>query len=351
MPERDLLKRVISITDPSTTGLHLLRKNGRVLLGLAGDSEAAAKTLRLYQPQRSLARVSVRLLQIAISLGLQKLVLPRIPIDAMGTALEPPFPEVIEGSCGILIGSPEHRVRRTIASYQTPNGWEVAKIAFGPESWDVIHGEASVLLSLPENTAGAPGMLALHRGPDISLMRMPYIEGEVLHQGESAEAIAILNAWFSELPPKPMNEFPEWPLIQSALLDHPKAAAVTKHLSQKLLRPTVRHGDFARWNLLRTSEGKIMVVDWEMGAASGMPGIDLVHFFAQDARLVNRLPAAEVVQSMFQSLQAPECRAYLEKSGWGNDTKEAMIASLAFSIGTKEQASEEVLDALLQSWQ
>jgi hypothetical protein len=350
MTDHDLLNGVISIVDPAAKSLQLLRKNGRVLLGLPEERAAATKTLRLYQPQRTTARIVVGLVKRSISLGLARSILPQASIEAVPAPMEPPFPQVEKGTCGILLGSPEHRVRRAIASYQTANGWEVAKVAFGPNGWDVIQGEANTLLALPENTAGAPKVLAVHRGHDISLMRMLLIEGTVLQQSSSIKAVAILDAWISGHAPKPMEEFFEWPMIQHALSRHPKAAAVTQHLSQMKLRPAMRHGDFARWNLLQTSDGNIMVLDWEWSTPCSIPGIDLVHLFAQDARLVNRLPEAEVVQSVQRSLQAPECRAYLQKTGWGNDSEAAIIASIAFTVGAKQQANEGVLEAALHAW-
>jgi hypothetical protein len=350
MTDHDLLNGVISIVDPTAKSLQLLRKNGRILLGLPEERTAATKTLRLYQPQRTAARIVVGLVKQCINLGLARFILPQTSIETAPFPLGPPFPQVNRGTCGILLGSPEHRVRRAIVSYQTAMGWEVAKVAFGPNGWDVIQGEANTLLALPENTAGAPKVLALHRGQDISLMRMPHIEGAVLQQNASNKAVSILDAWISDHAPKPMEEFCEWPLIQHALSRHLKAAAVTKHLSQLQLRPAVRHGDFARWNLLQTSDGNIMVLDWEWSTPCGMPGIDLVHLFAQDARLVNRLPAAEVVQSVQRSLQTPEYRAYLQKTGWGTDVASAIVASIAFTVGAKQQANEEVLEAALHAW-
>jgi hypothetical protein len=65
---------------------------------------------------------------------------------------------------------------------------------------------------------------------------------------------------------------------------------------------------------------------------------------------VNRLPAAEVVQSVQRSLQTPEYRAYLQKTGWGTDVASAIVASIAFTVGAKQQANEEVLEALLHVW-
>jgi hypothetical protein len=49
-------------------------------------------------------------------------------------------------------------------------------------------------------------------------------------------------------------------------------------------------------------------------------------------------------------LSNQECQAYLEKTGWGRDYKSAMLASIAFTVGTKQQANEEVLLSLLNNW-
>jgi hypothetical protein len=181
-------------------------------------------------------------------------------------------------------------------------GWEVAKVAFGPDGWNVIQSEANTLLELPENTAGAPKVLSLHRGKDISIMRMPLIDGSMLQKGESKKAIPILDAWISKQAPIPIEDFAEWPSIVAAVKGHPKAGEIINHLRQKQLKPAVRHGDFARWNLLQKKDGSIMVLDWEWSTPCGMPGIDLVHLFAQDARLVEKLSANAVVQSRMPSL-------------------------------------------------
>jgi hypothetical protein len=350
MTDHDLLKSVISIIDPATDGMRLLRKNGRILLGLPRDRDAALRTLRLYQPQRPMARAMAALVKQGLMFGLSRFILPKLSLEAVPTILEPPFPEVAKGTCGILLGSPEHRVRRAIASYKTDLEWEVAKVAFGPDGWNVIQSEANTLLELPQNTAGAPKVLALHRGKDISIMRMPLIDGSMLRKGESNKAIAILDSWISKQAPIPIEKFSEWPLIVAAVKDHSKAGEVINHLRQKQLKLTVRHGDFARWNLLQTKDGSIMVLDWEWSTPCGMPGIDLVHLFAQDARLVDRLSANAIVQSTIHALEAQDCQAYLKKTGWGRDIKSAMVASIAFTVGTKQQANEEVLLSLLNDW-
>jgi len=349
MSDTDLLSRVFGVLDPGARNLAVLRRGGRLLLCLPADRESATRTLRLYQPQRFLARASVTMVDLLTRCGLHGAMLGKVGVAGGSVDVTPALAGIVRGTCGVMFGSPEHRVRRAIASFKTANGWEVAKIAFGGDGWDVIRGEVEALQSLPGNTPGMPTVLGVHRGTDFALMRLPYFQGRVLGTGETAEAIALLASWQSRLPAKPLREFPEWPAIERALARHPNGGQAVERWSRFQLRPVIRHGDFARWNLIRTAQGGLMVLDWEWGEACGMPGIDLVHFFAQDARLVKRLPPVAVIRSVAQSLQRDDCRNYLEATGWQGDVRATILASIAFTVGTGQQANEEVLAALLNA--
>jgi thiamine kinase-like enzyme len=50
----------------------------------------------------------------------------------------------------------------------------------------------------------------------------------------------------------------------------------------------VRHGDFAPWNLLGGSDGKLRAIDWEYGSPKGFPYLDLAHYILQVAALIYR---------------------------------------------------------------
>jgi hypothetical protein len=288
------------------------------------------------------------LLRLANRAGLLRHILPQISHSSPRKNQTEGLPKVFAGSLGILLGSPEHRDRRAIASYQTAKGWEVAKIAFGPNGWDVIRGESRALESLPQGTKAAPVLSGVHREENLSLMRMPYLQGTIIPQGETSDGITLLESWISDLPAKPVLEFPEWPFIESALMGLPDGQRALEQLSQLHLKPCVRHGDFARWNLLRIHDGTLMALDWEWGTASGMPGIDLVHYFAQDARLVDRRIPTDVCRATEEALNLRACRDYLQRTGWGDQTGLAILASIAFTVGAEQQANTEVLAASLK---
>ncbi len=348
MTDEEAMDYALSTVEAAGRDQSSIKRNGRLFMALPTRRLAALHTLRLYQPQRSKARWFTFLMQFVVLCGLYRHVLPRFRGAGGMMDMKPAMPRCLPGTVGVMLGSPEHRVRRAIASYKTTNGWEVAKIGFGADGWDVIHGEVEALKSLPERTLGAPTLLGVHRGFGVSLMRIPYFRGTVLSPGESTDAIALLESWKSDLPMKLMSEFPEWSAIESALTNYEQGSDILLKLSQKKLLPVIRHGDFARWNLLRLNSGSLMVLDWEWGISSGLPGIDLVHFFAQDARLVQRLNPASIVQHIIKSLDRRDCRDYLENTGWGREINLAILSSIAFTLGAKQQSNEDVLQAALE---
>ena len=347
MTDQELLCRVIACIDPAAQDLRLVRRNGRVLLGLPRSAEAACRALGIYQPQRPAARAMVSGLRALNVVGLSGCVLPKLRISCETTLLHPPLSGIEHGTCGVLLGSPEHRVRRAIASYRNAGAWEVAKISFGEAGARVLEQEALVLKKIQQHAAGPPHMLGLHRGHEATVMRMPYLTGLPIPRGESTEALSLLEQWISEQPPQPIRGFPEWPALESALSGLEHGARVLDRLSQERLRPVICHGDFARWNLLRQQDGNLVVLDWEWGHDDGMPGIDLVHYFLQDARLVERLSPVDAIRQTITTLGSPACRAYLEKTGWSGDPILPIVASLAYKQGAGHQENAEMIEEIL----
>jgi hypothetical protein len=347
MTDHELLSQVLACIDPPARGLRLVRRKGRVLLGLPTGSEAAARALGLYQPQRTPARLMVTCLRGLARVGLHGGVLSKIHLPGGSTTLSPTLTGIDPGTCGVLLGSPEHRVRRAIASYQKDGIWEVAKISFGEAGVRLLEDEAQALEALHPLATGVPRMLGLHHGEGVTVMRMPYLTGQPVGPGESGEALQLLNQWITDQTPKPITRFPEWAAIASALSEFESGGRTLERLSRECLTPVICHGDFARWNLLRKGDGGLVVLDWEWGHQDGLPGIDLVHYFLQDARLVERLSPAEAIRKTCLILESPACRDYLDKTGWSGDPLLPVIVSLAYKQGAGHQENGEMLEEIL----
>lgn len=349
MTDTELLSRVFGAMDPSARVMYGLRRGGRLLLALPPTGKTAEWALRLYQPQRRMARWMVAVLHGLARVSMHGLLLPKLPVSSQPVVLDPPLPGIEPGTCGVLLGSPEHRVRRAIASFRNMGQWEVAKISFGKDGARVLEREARVLSELQPLTKGVPRLLGLHRAEDVTVLRMPYLTGASIHHGESDDAIRLLRQWITDEVAKPATEFPEWAAIESALSGDGAGSCVLGEISKMQLRPVICHGDFARWNLLRKSDGELMVLDWEWGHERGMPGIDLIHYFLQDDRLVRRLPATEAIAATLRALNQPACRSYLDDTGWTGDPLLVVIACLAYKQGAGHQENGDVLRAAVAS--
>ena len=347
MTDTELLGRVIAVIDPGTVVLHRLSRGGRMLLALPAAREAAARALRLYQPQRRLARGMVSALRGLMRFGLQGWLLPTVHVTGEALAVVPPMDGIESGTCGVLLGSPEHRVRRAIASYRNAGVWEVAKISFGAAGAQVLEQEARALVELQPLAAGVPRLLGLHRGDEVTVLRMPYLTGRPIQIGDPNKALDLLDSWVGDAPTKTIASFPEWPAIEAALSGSEVGRRALDRLSRESLRPVICHGDFARWNLLQQKDGSLVVLDWEWGHNDGLPGIDLVHYFLQDARLVSRLAPLQAVAATVRELRRPQCRHYLDRTGWSGDPVWPILACLAYKQGAGHQQNREVLEEIL----
>jgi glycosyltransferase involved in cell wall biosynthesis len=346
MQDRDFLKRVISIIDPTATSLRVLMRKGNVLLGISNEKNAAERTLGLYQPQRLVARSIVSFLRVLSRFGLHGLMLQKMPMAAKSMDLHPPLCGIVPGSAGILVGSPEHKVRRAIVSYRNGAEWEVAKISFGDEGAKILEKEAATLNQLQSKATGAPRLLGLHHGDGVTVLRMPYLKGKAIKSGETSDALNLLKSWVGSNDPLPIQRFSEWSHIETAIKSMRYGEKALEALSKKSLRPVICHGDFARWNLLKQTDGSLMVLDWEWGNTHGMPGLDLVHYFAQDARLVRQLDSANALRVVEASLSLPKAKAYLAQTGWTGNPITPILAWAAFKHGARHQ---KIADFLAES--
>ena len=294
-----------------------------------------------------MARCMVTALHGLARLGIHDWVLPAVRIQGEEASISPPLTDIEPGTCGILLGSPEHQVRRAIVSYRRAGQWEVAKISFGEAGARVLGHESRVLEQLQGTAEGIPRLLGLHQNLELTVLRMPYLTGTAIPLGESKEAIRLLERWIRNDAKKLLPEFSEWTAIESGLADGEARRLVLAQLSQQHLTPVICHGDFARWNLLKQTDGRLLVLDWEWGHEQGMPGIDLVHYFLQDARLVKRVATKDAVAATLQDLKRPECMSYLQQTGWSGDPLLPILACLAYKQGAGHQDNREILKEIL----
>lgn len=352
MTDQEIIARSLgALGAPRAAGeeLYLVKKGGRVLLALPRDKEAALMALRLYQPQRFIAKVFVQAITLAVRLGIQSFFLKRVVLGDEGQEPEREAGEDLQvrrGSAGVLLGNPDHLVRRAIVSFRAQNGFEVAKIAFGKEGVTLIEGEAQTIAQLPKGRSGIPEVLGTHHREEIGVMRMPYLNGGMLKANDPEIYVNLLSDWFLDEARCPLGSFAEWEKIESVLSVLPQGEDHLARLKNLSIKPSIRHGDFAPWNLIKDQTGKVLALDWEWGVARGVSGFDVVHFLAQEMRLVQGLSANEIVRSLKMTLKTEPYARYLKVAAWGDFHDELITAAVAFSFASGLEGFKELLEVI-----
>ena len=330
---------------PEGTTRYHVRRHGMVSLSLPDSREGAAHAFRLYQPQKRLARLKTFALKLLISRGLHPWILEKV-LPASYENIQPWEFSYSPETVGILLGSSEHLINRAIASYRGADGWEVAKLGRGEAARTMLRNEAAVLRELSKRGLSVPRCLGLHEHGEMTILRMPYLAGSGLSIRDSGEALDVLIQWAGDAAPESISGFEEWKSICAALETTADGREALESLSTQVVRPVIAHGDFARWNLLHQANGPLIVLDWEWGNTHGMPGLDLVHYFAQDARLVRQLDSANALRVVEASLSLPKAKAYLAQTGWTGNPITPILAWAAFKHGARHQ---KIADFLAES--
>ena len=282
----------------------ILRRNGLPLCGLPSQAEAFDRTLALYRPQRWAGRIAVR---VAGFLGPHRrlgMFLAKAPYSgAPGRSAS--------GPVGLLGGNPSHARQRILFCRPSSPGYEFGKMS---KDAGLLRHEAEILRcpTIPRSTL--PGLIGLEMCGPWTVLRTQYLDS-VRHEATLEDMVALLGQWILPGSPRKILEFP----FGKNLPGLPKVWA--ESVSKIFLRPSVFHGDFATWNILRLRNGNQVAVDWEEGCPEDAPGLDLVHALLQRELLVRRTPAPSGLRAMERTLASAACRSYLETVGWGQHAK------------------------------
>jgi hypothetical protein len=296
-------------------GWRLFLRRGNVLLVLPDSPGGVRKGLRLYRPQRALAALMVRLVG-AVPFGMRLLRRWQADLRAGGPVSE--IVEKLEGSlAGVLLGNPKQEERRAILLIDTKGGTrKVVKVGTTPAAIEKIRREMSFLR---ENAWGArmiPQVESLYSGEDWAAFEMAFQDSpKVLSRSELCD---LFRVWISDSVVRPLEEFEEWQDLRAVIVSHETGEGEVARWDTMKLRKSIRHGDFAPWNILGSEQGdQATVIDWEFGRVGSLPGLDLVHYLFIPAILVDGMTAIKALDFVRELLQSdPEFRQLLDEWGW-----------------------------------
>lgn len=339
----DVLAEVLRASGAPTGTRHaILRRGGRVLLALPGDRETAARTLQLYQPQKSAAKVIAGALKFAVDLGLHQLLLPS---HVTGNAVsDRPTPIPV----GVLVGSSGHLCERAVIVSCRAGTWEVAKFARGTDAWRILSNEAS-MLKLFDTDPRVPELISLETSEDGVMLRMNWMEGQPWEGAAFEPILELLDDWRRPVEWRALGDMPEWSWIEKGFSMANSGGVILERMREHRVPVSIRHGDLTRPNLRVRNDGRLIVHDWERGAAEGAAALDLAHFAIQDVLFRENHGHREAVSTIRRRLSAEPAEDWLAANGWGGKMDFLLAANLALNTGAGYLDQRDLLLELVRA--
>lgn len=308
MPDVKGLADILEKAGAGPGHFYLLVGKGRLLAALPAESPAFLRTLALYRPQRFTSRGWVFLLRFLLRFHAQGVALRKWSWPgASHTSIPCP---------GVLLGNPAHTIPRAIFLLQEGPAWRVGKFIPDPHQQKILHREKELLDLAAHHGGHAPrclGWKACGSGGAL------WTEWLAAREGNPAttDRLGILHDWLLPKAPRPLSDFPSW---KSSGGWSGALAGEVQAVSQIMLRPCLRHGDFAPWNLLQRADGAWVAIDWEEGCPEDAPGLDLIHYLLQEEFLIRRSSMRKAESKILGELRKSCYMHYLKSCGWhGNE--------------------------------
>jgi hypothetical protein len=143
-------------------------------------------------------------------------------------------------------------------------------------------------------------------------------------------------------PPVPFESHP-W-VRQAPNRENPELDAWCERLGDRNWPVVIAHGDFAPWNLLRSTNGAVLAIDWEYGTLRGFPYLDLAYYVLQTLALVYRQTPSEALWYTTEYLSRQR------SCSLNNKEAEALVRLTAYDAYQKALVDGHSAEADLQAW-
>jgi hypothetical protein len=341
------LSALLSGTQSSPFAVVPSKRRPRFLIPLA-PRRAAAASLKVYNPQKPLARLAKHLLGIGLRTGLAQPFLPTQRTSSVGVS--PPVeaiggPSLQDYLCDMLgdksllvavfLGIPGPH-RKPVLQLMNPRGAILgyAKVGWNAQTIELVQREEAVLTRLRDvrfSSAIIPKVL--HAG----WWNGRYVLVEDAPAGSSKPSGHVLTQHHLEFwrelrlataacPPAAGGPIAEELRRRIAALQerglhyypHLLTQALARSLDQLGDTPVQRsfkHGDFTPSNILAVRD-KLFVLDWEYAEENALPGWDLFHFIVQTGVLVGGYDGRKILKAVRHQLETQKSlSAFLRESG------------------------------------
>jgi hypothetical protein len=98
--------------------------------------------------------------------------------------------------------------------------------------------------------------------------------------------------------------FESHPWVEAHVSQSDQMRRLSEALTGRKWPEAIQHGDFGPWNLIKSVESGLTAIDWEYGAQSGFPGLDLAQYVLQVTGLIRRWQPARARQYAISQLMS-----------------------------------------------
>ena len=306
---------------------YTLIRHGEELLAVPDGASFLKEALSLYSPQTFKARTAKSIFQLVLSTPLAGL-LPHRKVTIQTNPFANFLFSVLEKSAApsplskakgapcfsVLSGNPGTRGRRFVFLLFDDLGTPacVVKVGLDHEAQSLVRREADFLEVHSPGFSTMPGLVGRLDTEQFSALALPFLAGPSPSADCHADVKKILSSWLSKDKPIALGDIPAW---QGLPVDSAIPEKKTAEMVDRLVTPSLMHGDFAPWNLRVGPSGRWTALDWERGQDPGVPGWDWFHYVVQTSLLVQNDSPEEILQRLEKLWMAPEFQAYAESSG------------------------------------
>ena len=329
------LRAIVSGRPFSTFAIVPSQRRPRFLIPLA--PRRAAASLRVYAPQKPLARMARHLLSIGLRTRLAQAFLPTNPTFSAPDPL-PPDGQVgrsLQEHLGDVLGEKNLTMavslrtpglhRKVVLQLMNSRGKILAnaKVGWNEQTIPLVRNEETLLRRLAGlrfSTAVVPAVLYAGWWDGRYILMEDAPAGPTKPSGHelSRRHLEFLRELRTANPKqsRPVENGPANELAQRIATLRARGLHYYPHLLEQAVARCVerlmdvpisfgfKHGDFTPWNILDES-GKLFIFDWEYAEQSALPGWDLFHFIVQTSVLVKGLDGRRCLQAVRRQSAAP----------------------------------------------
>jgi hypothetical protein len=322
----------------------LFYRKGNLLMILPDESRKMRRGLALYRPQKWLAGMMVRVIGSA---PFGSRMLPRWKGDHLSSG---PVSEILghlKGELdGLLLGNPLQDERRAILLTDTASrGRLIVKLGTTPPAIAKIRREGDFLKSHYNEGWMMPEIHHSWTEENWSAFAMTF-QGAPAAPSQSG-LCRLFKMWAADGRVCALGDFAGWKDLHSVMVECQVDTTTLQELQELELRQTLRHGDFAPWNLLGPGNGgELTVIDWEFGEVDSIPGLDLVHYLIIPAILVDGLAPLAALEAARASLQnEPGFQELMMLWGW-RDRIDLLLKIYCYSMKGELEGFDELARAV-----